>query len=67
MDHYEPVDEMPFPRIEILGFTAKQIEANLNAIWNSDNFVAFMPSNDTLEASKKHAEFIVPEHIKLVA
>ncbi len=67
MDHYEPVDEMPFPRIEFLGFTDEQIEATLAAIWNPDNFVEFTPSNDTLEASKKLAEFIVPEHIKLVA
>jgi len=67
MDHYEPIDDIPYPVIEFTHLNDEEIEANLAEIWNPNNFSEFIPTDETAQVGKKLASFILPQHVNLVA
>jgi len=66
MDHYEPVNELAFQRIDFKDLDEEQIAEQYAQIWEPDNIELFIPSDPTSEAGKRLADFILPEHVKLV-
>jgi hypothetical protein len=66
MNHYEPVDGI-YPRIDFKDLDEEQIAEQYARIWTPENLKPFTPTEATVGAGKKLAEFILPEHVKLVA
>jgi hypothetical protein len=67
MNHYEPVDELPFQNINFKDFDEDQIAEQCSRIWMPENIEPFTPTEQTEEAGRRLAAFILPEHVKLVA
>ncbi|RWZ78157.1 MAG: hypothetical protein EOT05_00045 [Candidatus Microsaccharimonas sossegonensis] len=67
MDHYIPIDEVPQGRIIFEGKNEEEIAEAYAPVWDPENFSEYAPSKPTIEIGTKLAQFIVPEHIKLVA
>ena len=67
MDHYIPIDEVPHRRIAFKGKTEEEIAEAYALVWDPENFSEYAPSEPTFEIGRRLAEFVVPEHVKLVA
>jgi hypothetical protein len=67
INHYEPVDDLSFQKIDFKDFDEDQIAEQYSRIWMPENIEHFVPTVQTEEAGKRLAAFIVPGHVKLVA
>lgn len=56
-----------FRKLEMEGLGQDDIRAIYSAIWDPAYFDVYRPTEPTQQASKKLAEFILPEHVRLIA
>jgi hypothetical protein len=56
------------PRVpEFVVLEKDEIEATYSAIWDPSYFDVYQPTDETLAAGRRLAEYIVPEHVRLIA
>jgi hypothetical protein len=68
LDHLDKdVEKQLFGTPEFVGMDEAEMGAIFSEIWNPDNFDTYEPQEYMVEAGTKLAQFIVPEHVKLVA
>jgi hypothetical protein len=63
----QSIEEQMFGTPEFVGMEDEEMNAIFSEIWNPDNFDTYEPEEHMVEAGAKLAQFIVPEHVKLVA
>ena len=68
--HRQPVQDhlLAMSRYSMDDFTYDEVEREYSKIWNPDNFEPFIPRDgDTVKAGHRLAQFILPEHVKMIA